>query len=92
MTNNEAREADFPNAARKAREAQYFLAQMRTFDDNPNFADERFDYVLSAFVSAARSVTFAMQKQDKDNYDRFWPGFVADLTGYERELLVFFKQ
>jgi hypothetical protein len=91
MISSNAREADIPNAARKAREARYFLGQMHQFDDNPNLDDERFDHNLSAFVSAGRSVGYAMQKQDKATYDGFWPRFEAELTGYERQLLRFFN-
>ena len=45
----------------KVEEASYFLSNMKqTFKD-----DEYFSYNLSAFLSAARSITFYMQKQYK---------------------------
>jgi hypothetical protein len=44
---------------RKIREAQYFLSMMKqAFED-----DDTFSYNLSAFLSAARSITWVMQKQ-----------------------------
>ncbi|MDD5510536.1 MAG: hypothetical protein PHI12_06995 [Dehalococcoidales bacterium] len=46
---------------RKVEEAKYFLHMMKqTFED-----DDCFSYNLSAFLSAARSITYHMQKQYK---------------------------
>ena len=47
--------------AHKVGEAEYFLCRMtKTFED-----DRLFSYNLSAFLSAARSITFYMQRQYK---------------------------
>ena len=43
----------------KIREAQYFLSKMKQFFED----DDTFAYNLSAFLSAARSITFFMQRQ-----------------------------
>lgn len=56
---------------RKVREAEYFLSIMKTkqvFKDDNTFA-----YNLSAFLSAARSITWYMQKQYKhrQNFDEW---------------------
>lgn len=45
----------------KLQEAEYFLSKMEEVFENDDF----FSYNLSAFLSAARSITFHMQKQYK---------------------------
>jgi len=55
----------------KIREAEYFLSmmnQVHVFED-----DNTFSYNLSAFLSAARSITWHMQKQygDRQNFDEW---------------------
>ncbi len=45
----------------KLQEAEYFLSKMEEVFEN----DDLFSYNLSAFLSAARSITFHMQKQYK---------------------------
>lgn len=47
----------------KYNEAEYFLGMMKENDENR----QRFKYNLSAFVSAARSVTFVLQKERPKN-------------------------
>jgi len=44
---------------------------------------------LSAFLSAGRSVTFVLQKEQKDSYDTWFPTFLAALDVEERKLLDF---
>ena len=44
-------------------EAEYFLEMMKGNDENR----QRFEYNLSAFLSAARSVTFVLQKESSKN-------------------------
>ena len=53
----------------KVREAQYFLSGMKQFFED----DDAFAYNLSAFLSAARSITWYMQKQYKhrQNFDEW---------------------
>lgn len=54
----------------KIREAKYFLSMMKqSFEDDHTFA-----YNLSAFLSAARSITFYMQKQYKrrEGFDEWY--------------------
>ena len=50
------------NTRKKLSEAKYFYDRMKDTISNP----EHFGYNLSAFLSAARSVTFFMQKEYKD--------------------------
>jgi hypothetical protein len=47
----------------KYNEAEYFLEMMKENDENR----QRFKYNLSAFLSAARSVTFVLQKECSKN-------------------------
>ena len=47
----------------KYNEAEYFLEMMKDNDENR----QRFEYNLSAFLSAARSVTFVLQKESSKN-------------------------
>jgi len=62
----------------KLREAYFFLghlvAKTRTF---PSSDPEEFEFFLSAFLSAARSVTFALQAEKKDTYDTWFPEWKA---------------
>ena len=47
----------------KYNEAEYFLGMMEENDENR----QRFKYNFSAFVSAARSITFVLQKERPKN-------------------------
>jgi len=54
------------NTKKKLEEAKYFLEQMQAYVEDP----KKFVFNLSAFLSAARSVTFVMQSEFKSS-----PGF-----------------
>lgn len=47
----------------------------------------RSGYYLSAFLSAARSVTFVLQVEDKEGYDRIFPPWRDSLPQQDRDLL-----
>jgi hypothetical protein len=49
---------------------------------------EEFGFYLSAFLSAARSVTWVLQNESKGRYDAFYPGWLKALTADDHELLV----
>ena len=51
------------DTSQKYNEAEYFLEMMKDNDENR----QRFEYNLSAFLSAARSVTFVLQKESSKN-------------------------
>ncbi len=51
------------NTRQKLKETKYFLEQMRNYVEDP----EKFAFNLSAFLSAARSVTFIMQSEFKSS-------------------------
>ena len=51
---------------KKLREARFFLSHLETENRRAvRNEPEAFDYFMSAFVSAARSVTFALQAEEK---------------------------
>lgn len=73
---------------KKLREARFFLNKLesehkRAVRNEP----EAFGFYMSAFLSAARSVTFALQKEEKQKYDQWFPGWLAARGEDERELL-----
>ena len=77
----------------KLREAQFFFKQLaytkqQVFAGDP----EEFGYFLSAFLSAARSVTFALQFEEKEKYETWFPRWLSSLTDAERELLRHFNE
>jgi hypothetical protein len=49
---------------------------------------EEFGFYLSAFLSAARSVTWVLQNESKERYDAFYPGWLKALADDDHELLV----
>jgi hypothetical protein len=72
----------------KLREAQFFLRRLfheaRQADINE---PEAFTFYLSAFLSAARSVTFALQYEEKKRYDAWFPSWLNNRTNEERQFL-----
>lgn len=59
----------------KLLEAEYFMNRL------PSLVFEGFSYELNAFLSAARSVTFLLQKEMRDvpGFDCWWNGRVAEM-------------
>jgi len=58
---------------RKLSEAEFFLRKLTThqqqvFQNEP----EAFGFYLSAFLSAARSVSFVLQAEQKERYDAWF--------------------
>lgn len=77
---------------KKLRETQFFLRLLgdegrRIVSNEP----EAFQFFLSAFLSAARSVTFALQSEEKAKYDVWFPTWLNQLTDEERDLLNFLR-
>ena len=77
-----------PATRAKLAEAQFFHRKLlevgkRHFSPEP----EGFGYYLSAFVSAARSVTFALQCEHKPEYDAWFPAWKNSLENDKRALL-----
>jgi hypothetical protein len=53
---------------KKLREAEFFLTKMREQEDRPFGDKEPFDFYLSAFLSAARSVDYRLRYEQKATY------------------------
>jgi hypothetical protein len=78
------------NTQRKLREARFFLDYLvseskRAVRNEP----EAFTFFLSAFLGAARSVSFVLQKEEKQKYDAWFPSWKAALTSDETRLFKF---
>ena len=78
---------------RKLAEAQFFLFKLNALQSHvfPN-EPEAYEFYLSAFLSAARSVTFALQAEQKVRYDTWFPAWQNELPPHELALLVFFNE
>jgi hypothetical protein len=76
------------NTKRKLREARFFHGHLVHENRRPvRNEPEAFGFYLSAFLSAARSVTFALQKEEKSKYDNwFWPTWMATLKPEEAKI------
>ncbi len=81
--------AQVPQTRKKLREAKFFLGRMSEADKSSRLDKEDFDFNLSAFLSAGRSVTFFLQVEQKKLYDACFPGRNKAPVGDERELLEF---
>ncbi len=77
-----------PHTRRKSVEVTFFLAQMVAETQKPEGQHnwETFGYYFSAFLSAARSVTFVLQFEDKDRYDRIFQPWHDALPQQDRDL------
>ncbi len=82
-----------PNTLRKLREATFFLSKLHTVERNAFGQDpEEFAYYLSAFLSAARSVTLMLQVEQKVEYDQWFASWKDSLSQQDKELLHFMNQ
>jgi hypothetical protein len=70
---------------KKLREAEFFLQKLEDEARKARRTEEA-DYYFSAFVSAGRSVTLALQKEHKAEYDLFWPGWWSALSNEDKKL------
>lgn len=64
--------AKIPRTERKPREARFFLGWMHKAKESLALDREDFDFYLSAFLSAGRSVTFCLQNENKERYDAWF--------------------
>jgi hypothetical protein len=81
---------------RKLREAAFFLQRLiderqRSVRNEPRNEPEAFLFYLSAFLSAARSVTLVLQKEEKQRYDAWFPTWFARRSKDERDLCNFMR-
>ena len=79
---------------KKLREAKFFLSRLEQEERLPpgSSIPEAADFYFSAFVSAARSVAFVFQKENKAEYDSWAPGWFQSRSGPEELLMKRFKQ
>lgn len=76
----------------KLREAAFFLRRLAEASHTLVGEEaEGVPYYLSAFLSAGRSVTFALQAEEKDGYDAWFPGWFDNQTEETRELFELMK-
>src|SRR5579859_3617696 len=59
---------DLGNVEKKIREAEFFLERMRDVESRVAPAGEQFDFYLSAFLGAARSVDAKLTTEHGDAY------------------------
>jgi len=57
-----------PNIGKKLREAQFFLEKMRDQEKRAFGDKEPFDFYLSAFLSAVRTVDYRLRHEEKATY------------------------
>jgi len=69
--------------------ARFFFLHLTEKGDRFVEDSEEFEFYLSAFLSAGRSVTFALQAEEKARYDSWYPGWERILAESERELFQF---
>lgn len=76
----------------KLREAAFFLRRL-TEASHTLVGEEAqaFPYYLNAFLSAGRSVTFALQAEEKHKYDAWFPVWFGRQTAEAQDLFDFMK-
>jgi hypothetical protein len=73
---------------KKLAETRFFLGRLREESQRPVGQDPgAVGYYLSAFLSAGRSVTFALQFEEKAKYDAWLIEWLKECTDEERKLL-----
>ena len=77
----------FPKTQRKLREAKFFLQHLEAEARKPNSDPEVFQHYLSAFLSASRSITFFIQKENKPLYESSFWAWKQSLEERDRKLL-----
>ncbi len=78
-----------PQTKRKLREARYFYGKMHERARMAFGEHEEFDFFLSAFLNAGRSVSFVLQKERSDEYKAFFSAWKKALQPSEQQLLDF---
>jgi hypothetical protein len=84
--------ADIPKTLKKLREARFFLGWMKNAAKLMDFEREDFDFYLSAFLSAGRSVTLVLQVEQKDLYDAQYGPWESNLPGEDQALMKFMNR
>ncbi len=82
---------DIAKTQKKLRETQFFLAKLAAEASTERLDREDFEFYLSALLAAGRSVTFALQFEQKPLYDGWFPRWKAALTADDADLFDFMK-
>src|SRR5262245_24390515 len=87
----EDRGMDIPATHRKLDEAWFFLTEHLKTWERPDLQSKPgvLEFYLSAFLSAAHSVTFALKKEAKDQYNSWWNPWREGLPAEDKKLLKF---
>src|SRR2546426_3543630 len=78
--------ASIPKTEKKLREARFFLSAMSAAAKSTRLDEENFEFFLSAFLSAARSVPDVMRVEGKKQYKGWYRRWEANLSEGERNL------
>ena len=84
--------AQIPATRKKLREARFFLEKLRDEVKSIPRDPELFEFYLSAFLSAGRSVTFVLQAEEKDKYDTWYRSWVQALPPEDRQVLALMNE
>lgn len=74
---------------KKLSEARFFFGHLST-EGRPLAYGDHFDFYLSAFLSAGRSVTFALQGEEKEAYDAWFSDWVQNFLSKDEQVLLDF--
>ena len=77
---------------KKLKEANFFFAKMRERAAMAFGNHEEFDFYLSAFLSAARSVTFRLENERSDEYKKFRDSYFKKLSPDDDEIFKFMNE
>jgi hypothetical protein len=77
---------------KKLREAQFFFHMLKKTSRQAVGNDpEQFEFILSAFLSSARAITWALQWEDKEKYDAWFIPWFQKRTNEDQQLFNFMK-
>jgi hypothetical protein len=77
------------NVEKKLREARFFSDKMSEQEHGAFGRKEQFEFYLSAFLSAGRSVHFRLRHEQGATYDKWRTAWDATLTQEQRDLIKF---
>lgn len=80
---------EIPHTEKKLREAHFFFDHLLKVKDGFPADTEGAEYFLSAFLSAARSVTFVLEAEQKTLYNSWFPTWLSGRSTEDQELLSF---
>jgi hypothetical protein len=77
------------NVERKLREARFFFAEMFKQEHGAFGGKEQFEFYLSAFLSAGRTVDYRLRHEQGATYPKWRTAWDAALTPEQRDLIKF---